>query len=208
MKKLTGTIVGPEKKITKLKTTKTSKTKVNNAKKDPGLLTYKVKIIRIKKKIKTSDNNYLLKDGEESENLEENNYDKKNTGPKNLLPSSKQKNFEDEVYNENDEDFEDDENLNYNNNDEDFGEDEEDVPTPKMKKTSYSKREYKEYNDEHNYKDYESNDDDDNDNNEYEEKKVERDPMGNTVVTKSKYVVKKKGGVPDDFEDEKDSDNY
>ena len=76
-----------------------------------------------------------------------------------------------------------------------------------MKKTSYSKREYKEYNDEHNYKDYESNDDDDNDNNEYEEKKVERDPMGNTVVTKSKYVVKKKG-VPDDFEDEKDSDNY
>ena len=205
MKKITGTIVGPEKKITKLKTTKTSKSKVNNVKKDPDLLTYKVKIIRIKKKIKTSDNNYLLKEGEESENLEE-NYDKKNTGPKNLLPSSKQKNFEDEIYNENDEDFEDDENLNYNNNDEDFGEDEEDVPTPKMKKTSYSKREYKEYNDDHNYKDYESNDDD-NDNNEYEEKKVERDPMGNTVITKSKYVVKKKG-VPDDFEDEKDSDNY
>lgn len=211
MKKLTGTIGGQEKKITKLKTTKTSsKSKVNNVnnvKKEPGLNTYKVKIIRIKKKIKTSENNYLLKDGEESENLED-NYDKKNTGPKNLLPSSnKQKTFEDEIYNENDEDFEDDENLNYNNNDEDFGEDDEDVPTPKMKKTSYSKREYKEYNDEHNYKDYESNDDDDNDNNEYEEKKVEKDPMGNTIVTKSKYVVKRKG-VPDDFEDEKDSDNY
>ena len=33
MKKFTGTIIGPEKKITKLKTTKTSKTKVNNTKK-------------------------------------------------------------------------------------------------------------------------------------------------------------------------------
>lgn len=197
MKKLTG----QDKKLTKLKTTKTSKVKVNNTKKDPGLLTYKVKIIRIKKKIKTSENNYLLKDGEEIENLED---DKKNVGPKNLLVSnSKQKNFEDEI----DEDFEDDENLNLNNNDEDFGEDEEDVPTPKMKRTSYSKREYKEFNDEHNYKDYESNDEDDNENNEYEEKKVEKDPMGNTVVTKSKYVVKRKG-VADDFEEDKDSDNY
>lgn len=202
-------------KIDKLKTNKNTKI----VKKDPDLLTYKVKIIRIKKKIKTNENNYLLKDIEESDNWD--GAEKKGkSNNKNLLSNSttnkKKKNDEDDIdnYNDNDDDFEDDEgdNVNYNNND-DYDDLEEEqnnkreTPTPKLKK-SY-RREYREYNDEHNYKDYESNNGDENDiDNEYEEKKVERTPGGNKVVTRTVHVVKKKrGGYPDDMDDDRDSDN-